>query len=879
MPFLPRITSGFRSLFRKVQLDRDLEEELRCHLELLTDEKIESGMDPQRARREALLELGGSEQVKEKVREIRIGFFIDTFGRDVRHALRSLLRKPGFLAFAVLTLALGIGITTTLFSVVSAVILRPLPFAEPGRLVRINEVTPQGRVYTTSEPTFLSWREMVNPFTDIGGYDGLFPVGLSGEGEPVTISAASVSHSILPLLGIEPLLGRSFTPEDDLPGEASRVALVSYRLWSNRFGSDPSIVGKSLSLDGTPYVVIGVVYLDRTLRFDGDVLLPLAPDPGASRSNHYITTIGRLAPGVTREQAQAGMDVIAAELSEAYPASNGGWGAVVSSLEEWLVGTDIRRIVLILLGAVGLILLLACANVSNLLIARGTVRLKEIGLRAALGASRGRIIRQLLTESAVLAGMGAVVGLLLTVCALPVVRSISSTDIPRLDQVNIDGNLLLFAVLVTLLSTLLFGLVPALQISRHGLSEMLKKGAASSHSSHSSHRARNALVVCELALATIVLIGAGLMTRSFVRLLEAETGFDPSNRVTTRLQLPGSSTAQERLAFFRAVEERVASLPGVEAVGSSFLDLFSGSHTSNRVSSPDLDPQSPNEFLPIEWRTVTSGFFGAMGIPLMAGRVFNELDGSPEDGSEFLPIIVSEGLAGRLWPGENPVGRRVIWSRPGGSEFVVIGIVGDILDYRIDEAPMPTLYVPFNAQTWQAMSVVIKVAIDPSGLAAAIRNEIRTLDANMVVPEIVSLEEKAAVGREAHLFTMRLFGVFAALALTMAAMGVYAVIFFQVTQRTREIGIRMALGADAGRIRGMVLRHSLLRIGIGLATGVVASLGLTRLMAGMLYETDPTDPFAYAGVLATLAAVAVIATLVPTIRATRIDPRTAFIAE
>jgi putative ABC transport system permease protein len=792
----------------------------------------------------------------------------EALGHSLSFAVRRIWKSPGFSLVAISFLALGIGTTTTIFSVVNAVALRPIDFPEPERLVRVAELTPQGGLYSTSEPTLLDWRAMNRSFEELAGYDQP-TLNLTGQGEPERVNALAASHSLLQVLGITPTLGRAILPEEDRPAAENRVVLLSQRFWERRFGSESDIIGRGLTLGGAPHIVVGVVPLPAFPFGDRDVIVPLAADPNAHRANHYITAVGRLAPGVSLEAARADMAAIARQIGEAYPSSNQGWSVALAPYDQWLVGHDAQRAVFALLGAVVFLLLLACANVANLQMARGLARRREIAVRSALGAGRTRIVWQLMTESAILAAIGAGVGVLLTAWTLPLVQAFGPADLPRLGEVSIDGRVLLFALSAAVVTSILFGLTPALHASGGDLHTALKE---ESRSVVATNRLRDALVIGQLALAVVLLVGAGLMARSFLRMQTVDLGYDTENVIAIRLQIPTDS-ALERQAFFRTVEQRLSDLPGVVGVGSTFLDPFEGGSTSNRVAAADWEPRSPEEFLPIEWRTITSGFFDAMRIPLLRGRALNDGD------STFTHTVISQSLADRLWPGEDPIGKRIIWRRVEGSRLEVVGVVGDVLDRRLSERPDPTLYLHHNWATWSTMTVIVRTAGDPSLLTDAIRREIRSIAPDIPIPAIQPLAQLASGATGGQLFLSRLFAIFAALGLTLAALGVYAVMMYQVSQRYREIGVRMALGARPEQIVHLVLRHSLLRALVGLTIGLAGAVILTRLITSLLFQTEPTDPLTYATVTLLLAATAIAVTVIPAIKATRVDPLQTLAAE
>lgn len=878
MPLHTRFRSLLRTLFHREDLDRDLDEELQSYLNLLTDEKMQTGLEPEAARRAAVIEIGGVEQVKEEVRTARLGAPLWSFGLDLRYALRRLRKQPGFLLAGVVTLGLGIGATTTMFSVVDAVLLRSLPFPDPETLVRLYEVSPQGHRYTTSEPTFLDWRATSRSFVDVAACTGA-DLDLTDIAEPVALLGQAVSHDFIPLVGIDPILGRGFTAAEDTPGGTNHVVILDKAVWQRSFASSQAIIGRTVTLGGIPRTVVGVAKLDDLALIDRkwrDFLIPLTADPNASRGNHLIVALARLVPGASLESAQAEMSTIAARLGEDHPRSNQGWGAEVVPITDWIVGPEVNRSVVLLFAAVGLLLLLACANVSSLLIAHGTGRVGEIALRVALGASRRRIVRQLLTESLVLASLGTAVGLLLCAWAIPLVRTLGPSEIPRLDQVRLSGAALVFSLGATLLSTLLAGLVPALQVSRGKVYGSLREHAPTVVP---GGRARDALVATQIAIATVALIAAGLMTRSFLRLVATDPGFEAAEVSTLRLRLAPTTTAAEREAFYADVGEKLSTLPGVTAVGATFTLPFGDGFTSNRVSSPDCKPTSVEDFVAVQFRLVTHGIFPAMGIPLRAGRLLDERDGTERQEGQGLNVVVNQVLAEILWQAEDPVGREILWQNLTGSRFRVVGVVGNIRDRALAAEPPPMIYLPYGAWPRPAMSVMIRATRPRSELAGAVRDELRRLHPTIVIPPLEPLGASLYRAAAARRFLVRLLAVSGLLALAIAAMGVYAVAAAQVAERRRELGLRIALGADRSAILRLVVRQGAGRVLLGLVTGVAATGLLSRMLEAVLYGTAGTDPLAYGVVLALLALVAAVATLVPAVRATRVDPKLALAAE
>ncbi len=882
--------SRLRALFRldrhaRARLGRDVDDEIAFHVESRVADLARQGMDRRQARAVALGEFGDPRRYKAQLLTLDEGravvtsrrHALDAIGLDLSFATRQLLSAKGFTAAALLMLALGTGATTVIFSVVNAVVLRPLPFVDPDRLVRLYEVTPQDRQYTTSEPTLLDWQRMPRGLDGVAGYT-FTRATLTGDGEPEALSGGRISWNLLPLLGLDVMLGRGFiAAEDNIRGDRQVVVLGEW-IWRRRFGANPNLVGRSVTLDGQSVTVVGIARLDAVKLMDTEALeflVPLAADPDASRTNHYITAVARLAAGVSLRDAQVEMTRIAGELGQDHPASNGGWDARVVPVRDWVIDARLERTLAVLLGAVGLLLLLACANVSNLLLARGTTRARELAIRAAIGASRARLVGLLLTESLLLAGLGTAAGLALAAASTPLVRALGPADVPRLTEVAVDGTVLGFSAAAAVVTALVFGLVPALRSARRDVDVALREGG---RSVAGGGRLRGALVVSELTLAMLVLVGAALLARSFLKLQAVDPGFDPEHAYTVRLQLPASTSDEACVAFFESLEARLRTLHGVVSVGSAFIEPFSHTHTSNRVAATDARPQAPGDFISIDWRTVTPDFWKTMRIPLVRGRWLTDRDGGPAGPRQLVPVVVSRSLARALWRDEDPIGRTLLWRGLEGPAREVVGVVGDVRDYEL-ESELPTLYYVHQAVSWSTMTVVVRIDEPAAAVLPAVRREIRAAAPGLPIPAIQPLAATLGRAVAAPRFLLRLFGVFAVLALVLGGMGVYAVTLVGVTERTREIGVRMALGARPGEILGLMLRQSLARLAVGLALGLAAAVALAHSMNALLYEVRPVDPVSYAVVAAILAVVTLLATVVPGGRATRVDPRVAFTAE
>ncbi|HKH48225.1 MAG TPA: ABC transporter permease [Thermoanaerobaculia bacterium] len=875
--------AGPRRLFRfplRGQVEQDVDTELQFHLAMRIDDLIDEGMTPAAAREEALRRFGDLGTITNDCREIdrrreKEMWWIERWTelrQDLAYAFRQMVKAPVFTLIAILTLALGIGATTAIFSVLDAVVLRPLPYPKPGRLMRIWERNPQTDQFSVSDPNYLDWRAANRSFKDMAAIRFATP-SLTGDGEPVRLTAAAVTASLFPVLGAKPALGRAFLPEEDRPGGATQVAVLSHPLWQSRFGADPGILGRTLHLEGQSYTVIGVMPADFAFPDWAELWIPLAPDPAGDRTDKWLDVVGRLKPGVTVEQARADLDAVARRLAERYPDANRDWGAHAVPFPESIVGPQVTQTVLVLFSAVGLLLLMACVNVSNLLLARATVRGREMGLRSALGAGRARLIRQLLTESVLLAGCGAVAGLGVAYAAVRLLRAFGPADVPRLDEVSLDGRVLAFTLLTALVTGLLFGLAPALQASRIDLYALLQQGGRAAMAA--GRRLRDALVVGELAMAMMLLIGAGLMIGSFLRLQQADTGFDMDGVLTVQLELPEQEyPAERRHLFFSEVQERIAALPGVRAAGATNTAPFGSFHPTINFSVEGREPQGPEDFLSADWRSVTPGFFHALGIPLRRGRLLNDADrkGTPD------VVAITQTMADRLWPGEDPIGRRIHWGGLDGGAVTIVGVVGDVRDLDITEDARNVLFLPYQQIPWPQMTLLIKTAGPQTGLTAAIRREIRAVDGDLPIPEVQPLRQSLSNAVAAPRFRMLLFGIFAAVALVLATIGVYGVMMFAVAQRTREIGVRLALGARPWGVVRLVLRRGLLLTLLGIALGWTGAFALTRFLASLLYGTAPTDAATFAAVALLLAGVATAAGYLPARRAAAIDPRLAFSA-
>lgn len=868
------------------QVAADVEEELGFHLDLVARELMADGWPPEAARLEARRRFGdldGTRQVctalgRQKERQMRWIETLSALGQDLRYAARQLAKAPAFTLVAVLTLALGIGATTAIWSVVDHVLLAPLRFPEPDRLVRAIPINRQGEEDAFSMLNFLDWRAGSRTLAGAAVYSGK-TLNLSGGGEPERVPGVEVSASFFSVLGSRPLLGRFFLPDEDRAG-APRVAVLSEALWRRRFGADRGIVGRPISLNGQPHTVIGVVDGRSRFPFTPEIWVPLELDalvlnPG-NRGALYLGALARLAPGVSLTRAGAEAAAIGRRLAAQYPEAIGGYGLRLVPLQAKIVG-DARTPLLVLLGAVGLVLLIACANVANLLLVRAAAREGEIAVRAALGAGRERIVRQLLTESVALALLGGTAGVALAFGLTRLLVKLAPAGIPRLEEVRVDGSVLLFALAATLVTGFLFGLVPALQASRPDLQRTLKEG---SRGAAGGGRARQILVMVEQALAVVLLAGAGLLLQSFVRLGRVDLGFEAERVVSFRLALPESQYPEDPqvLAFADALFERLGRIPGVATAGSVLNLPLSGSDFTLSFDVVGRPPAPPGQEEALRIQIVTPEYFRALHVPLVAGRLFAAPDrlGAPQ------VVLLNQAAVRRYFPAESPLGKRIElgWREDGvrrGGE--VVGIVGDVKQVAPGEATQPELYLPFRQVPVRSLSVVLRTSGDLGTVAAAARQQVRELDPNLPIWSLGPLTDAVDGAAAERRFYTGLLGGFAVLALLLSAVGIYGVVAFAVGQKRQEIGIRMALGASRDRVlRGVVgqgLGVALLGTAAGLAGALVATRGLERL----LYQVSATDPPTYAAVAAVLVLVAALASYVPARRAARTEPSLAMRGE
>jgi putative ABC transport system permease protein len=794
---------------------------------------------------------------------------------DLRYALRMLAKSPAFTFVAILTLALAIGANTAIFSVVNAVLLRPLPYPQSEQLVRVFGTQPTLPEAPTSPANFLEWRTENQVFTHIATWNGQ-GFNLTGTDKPERVIGARVSSDMFQLLGVQPALGRDFTAEEDRDG-ADRVVILSYDFWQHRFAGDRNAIGQTIKLSDQTYTIVGV--MPRGFAFPSpraQIWTPVAFNAAerATRDTNFIDVVARLKPGVSLEQAQANMTAVAQSQAQRYPQTNAGIGVKVVSLQEQMVG-DVRPMLVVLFGAVGFVLLIACANVANLLLARAAARHREMAIRGALGASRSRVVRLLLTESVLLAIVGGAVGLLLAIWSLDLLVSLKPANLPRLAEIGVNRTVFLFTAAVSVLTGVLFGLVPAWQVSKIDLNEGLKESGRGSDAPR-RQRMRSLLVISEVALSIVLLVGAGLMIRSFARLLAVDPGFKPDHVLTAFVSLPVAkySKREEQVAFYDRLLERLRNVPGISAAGVvSDIPLYGGSSTGFDVDG--RTPALPGQRAMTDYRIINSDYFAAMGMHMVKGRAFARTDTETAPGV----VIINETLAARYFASEDPIGKRLNLSGGPADPREIVGVVADVRNYGLDEDVKPEVYVPFFqsaagylASQTSALTVVVRSTIDPTALTQTLREQVQALDKDQPVAAIKTMEVYLDESIAQRRFNMLLLGVFAGLALVLAAVGIYGVIAYTLTQRTHEMGIRIALGARGGDILRLVFSNSMATTIIGIATGIGAAFALTRLLRSLLYQVTATDPVVFATIPLLLLAVAAIATYFPARRAMKVDP-------
>ncbi|MGA9769116.1 MAG: ABC transporter permease [Blastocatellia bacterium] len=805
---------------------------------------------------------------------------METLLQDLRYGVRMLTQKPAFTSIIVIALAIGIGATTAIFSVVNSVLLRPLSFNTPDKILMVWNTVEKEDQFAVSYPDFMDWQQRNQSFEQLAAYSSR-DFTMTGMGEPVRLHGVMVTGDLFPILGIQPKIGRLFLPEEDKPG--ARAAVLSHRMWQQHFAADSNVRDKSITLNGQSYSIVGVMPQGFQFPIQNEPAIDFwtttssmqegAVPLSVQRGNHAIEVIGRLKDGATLEQAQADMSAIAGVLGSQYPDTNSQFGARVVPLQDELV-KEIRPALLILFGAVGCVLLIACVNVANLLLVRATTRQKEVAIRTALGATRLRVIRQLLTESILLSLLGGVLGLLLAMWGIDLLVSIAP-GLPRAGEISIDAKVLGFTALVTLATGLFFGIVPALQVSRTDLTQTLKEGGRTSGAGAHHNRVRSALVVLEVAIALMLLVGAGLFINSFLRLQRVNPGFDTNNALSFRIGLPDTRypQAQQKTDFYRQLASRIESLPGIKSVAYTSALPLSGQGGGVGFSI-EGEPNASGLPFPYDsdYRAVSPGYFTTMGIQLINGRDFDERD-------ELISnpvVIINETLAKRYFANQSPLGKRINPSFGIDDRGIlmreIVGVVSNFKHSSLSAETQPELYIAYKQNPRSTMTVVVRAGSDPNNLVAAIREEAHSLDSDLPIFNVRTFDQYLSASVAQPRFNTLLLGVFAALALILTVVGLYGVTSYSVTQRSHEIGVRMALGATSGNVLSLIIRQGLSLTLTGVALGLAGAFAFTRVAESLLFGVTATDPFTFIAVSVLLIGVSLVACAVPARRATKVDP-------
>jgi putative ABC transport system permease protein len=880
---LIKLRTRLLALLCRSQAERELDEEMRYHIERQTEQNIRLGMNPEEARYAALKAFGGVEQAKERSGDARGVRWLEELWQDLRYGARILWTNRGFTVTALLTLALGIGANTVIFSVINAVLLRPLPYRDPDRLMVIRETKlPDTNDSQVSPGAFLVWQKQNTVFAPLEAIT-VRDFNLIDEINPERVRGMLATHGFLSMVGMRPMIGRDFLPEEDRPGH-NMVVILGCSLWQRRFGGNLNILGRTITLDDQLYTVIGVMPPNAGLRFrDTDVWTPLAITAEQARQygSRYLFACGRLKPGVTLEEARLEMSLIADSLAKQYPDSNTGWNVKLISLLDYAADEAKPKLAL-MFGAVAFVLLIACANVANLLLARAAARQKEIAIRAALGASRWRIVRQLLAESLLLSLAGGIVGVALASWGVKLLMATSLMDAYKLRVIDLslDGRSLVFNLAVVFLTGCGVGILPALQASKPNVNETLKDAGGGSAGGRRQQLIRNALVVIEVAMSMVLLIGAGLMIRSRIRLQQVDPGLNPSNVRTVPFSLPKKKYREkdQQAAFHTQLIEKVAALPGVQAAGAACVVPFSHGQLGDfeeafKIMSQGFKIEGRALYEPVHephayYSSVSSDYFKAIGIPLLRGRHFTERDtkGAPR------VAIINNTMAKKFFPDEDPIGKRIQLTNEDEVYREIVGVVGDVKSYGLDRETPAQVYEPYTQQPFPFMTLVLRASGDPVGLNEMIRAEILKLDREQPVVSISMLDRLDSDSTGWRQSLGLLFGIFAAVAVGLAAVGLYGVMSYVVTRRTQEIGIRMALGARRLDVLVLILRHGARLTLCGVAVGVLVAWAVMRLLTSELYGVSATDPLTFIGVSLLLIGVALLACYLPARRATKVNP-------
>ena len=880
MSLLRTFVSGLRSLFRQEQLDRELEEELRSYVEMAVEEKMKQGMSRTEAARAVRLERGSLEGAKETVHAALWESVVDTCWQDLRFAVRMLRKNPGFAAVAALTLALGIGANTAIFTVVYAVLLRPLPCAHSEQVLNVFQQSQAQTGQAWSYRNFEELREQNHVFSLVAGAQR-HKLTLTGRGEPLEVNTAVVTVDFFPLFGVRPLGGRTFFAEDSKRG-APPVAILGENLWRGALGADPNILGSSIVLDKRPYTVVGIMPssfpfpLFPAVTEAPEIWIPLPQDPlfgpwMERRSGHWLQVTGRVKAGISMSQVQAEMGAFAANIAREYPAENNGWFIRIAPLQEMIV-ENVKPALLVLLGAVGLVLLIACANIANLLLTRATSRAREMAVRTTLGASRARIVRQLLEETLVLGLFGGVLGIAVAYCGVQALIALIPREVPLVHPIRVDGFVLLFALALSAIASISFGLAPAFLVANSNLQVNLREGGARSGESRGGRRARNLLASAEIALAMMLLVGAGLLLRSFAKLTAVNPGFNVQHMVKAEVDLPRTlySTPQQWMAFFDELLRELRSEPGLKDSALALPAPIAYRNVGTQFDIIGKPASSASISRTASYVAVSIGYFHTMGIPLVAGRLFNEQDvmSSPN------VTVISQALARLYFPNEDPLGKQLSFGFPPepGIPRQIVGIVGDIRDVGLGDTPGPMVYVPFAQAPFPGAVVVVDSPLRVSSVAATLRQSVAKIDKELPVIELAAMPEILNTSLAQPRFRTFLLGLFAAMALVLAGTGIFGVISYSVACRTHEIGIRMALGASRGAIVGLVSREMLMVTVSGVVLGIASALAASGVLSHLLFGVSATDPLTLFLVAVALAVVAGVAAYVPARRAMSVDP-------
>jgi len=875
MPVWHKLNSLWRNLTERQKVEADLADEIRSYRELLEEQKIRGGADPVTARREASIELGGTEKLKEEVRDVRRGAAFDVLGAELRQSLRGLRRNPSLTVLGTTMLSLGMGACIVVFSIFQSALLKPLPFRDANRLLTIWETRlDRGMDQASfSEANFWDVRSYNHSFSEVGAYH-YDEANLTGLGPAEKVVACEVSAGFFRTLGVSPVLGRDFSYDDDRGGFRNPVVILGNKFWKTRFGSDPNILGKALRLNDKPYVVIGVLPPGEPW-IDDQLYTPFGYRPDADRGSWEFQVIGRLKPRIAQEAAQADLAQIAASLAQSFPEQDKGIGFFFTPSSTWVAGDTTRRALWVLLGAVTFLLLIACLNIANLLLARGTARMREIAVRTALGASRARLIRFVMMESLLLNGFGAAAGLFVAYLGIGVIQSLEIRGIPRLTDAGLNPWVLAFAVFIALVTGILSGLAPALQAPTSGIAAALRDGDRQT-TSRGQGRLRNILVTGEVALSFLLLVGAGLLIRSFKELMTVDRGFHTENRLVFTVNMPVSYWEKGiGKQFLDRFFERLKTNPQVLASGAVNQRPVEGGDPGMGIDTPESSAQPPWA----GWRVVTPGYFAAVGLPLVRGRLFDENDKPvwiPKDVPPYpRRVVLSDRLAKQIFKNEDPIGKQVVlWKSQSGGPAEVVGVVGDSRERGLAENPTLTVYLPYGTNALTS-EFVVHTRDNPLAMVPTIRSLVGELDPNLPISDVRSFDQVVSRSVAPQRLNAVLLSIFSVLALLLATTGIYGVLSYSITRRTPEIGLRVALGATRSNILGMTIRQGLRPALIGAFLGAIGAFWLSRYLATLLFGVKPFDAVTYLVVAALLLATAALACYIPGRRAMQTDPATA----